>query len=211
MPVTHLRVSPGNVAWRVRLLGEAADDVGGVYEDMMSTACEELQAVGEKQSVNILIPIPNDRGASNDPDDKIEFLLQPMTVPPKNAIAHLTAFGIFLGLAVRSQKPLGLHLAHLFWRRLVGLDVRESDVESIDTAYIRSLHSLCAEDAAAEGFTEENFADLIPEEHFRAVSADGSSVTVGTDGATRVLNFESRQEYGKNALEYRCDVSSLLS
>ena len=45
-------------AWKVRLVGEGADDAGGVFDETLTEMCAEL----ENGFVDILIPTPNNQG-----------------------------------------------------------------------------------------------------------------------------------------------------
>lgn len=42
-------------AWKVKLVGEGADDAGGVFDDTMTEMCHELVS----GAVSLLIPTPN--------------------------------------------------------------------------------------------------------------------------------------------------------
>ena len=42
-------------AWKVKLIGEGADDAGGVFDDTITEICQELES-GEPP---LLIPTPN--------------------------------------------------------------------------------------------------------------------------------------------------------
>ena len=42
-------------AWKVKLIGEGADDAGGVFDDTITEMCQEL----ETGAVSLLIPTPN--------------------------------------------------------------------------------------------------------------------------------------------------------
>lgn len=58
-------------AWKVKLVGEGADDAGGVFDDTITDMCLELTS-GE---VNLLIPTPNAKNDSGSNGDR--FLLNP--------------------------------------------------------------------------------------------------------------------------------------
>lgn len=42
-------------AWKVKLIGEGADDAGGVFDDTITEMCQELQS----DVSDLLIPTPN--------------------------------------------------------------------------------------------------------------------------------------------------------
>lgn len=43
-------------AWKVRLVGEGADDAGGVFDDTITEMCNELESSG---AVTLFVPTPN--------------------------------------------------------------------------------------------------------------------------------------------------------
>lgn len=72
--------------------------------------------------------------------------------------------GILLGVAVRTKKPLDLHLAPSMWRLLAGLSLTPEDIEDIDLLYMRSLRGI--RDIDEDGVTEENFHE-VREQHLQ--------------------------------------------
>ena len=90
--------------------------------------------------VKLLIPAPN---ATN----KCSFNADRFVFNPKATVAkyynHLKFLGILFGVAMRTKKPLDLHLAQPMWKLLVGMSLTPDDLEEV-CAYIRySPHSLC--------------------------------------------------------------------
>lgn len=43
--------------------------------------------------------------------------------------------GILLGVAIRTKKPLDLHLAPCVWKQLVGIPLRVEDIEEVTPSY----------------------------------------------------------------------------
>lgn len=103
-------------AWKVKLVGEGADDAGGVFDDTITEMCQELM----NGIVPILVPTPNavnDEGFNRD-----RYLLN----PELKSVQHIKWFrflGILLGVAMRTRKPLPLALAPMIWKLIVGLPV----------------------------------------------------------------------------------------
>lgn len=58
-------------AWKVKLVGEGADDAGGVFDDTITDMCQELT----NGDVNLLIPTPNAKNDAGFNRDK--FILNP--------------------------------------------------------------------------------------------------------------------------------------
>lgn len=65
-------------AWKVKLVGEGADDAGGVFDDTITEMCQEITS----GVVPLLIPTPNalnDEGFNRD-----KYLLNPQLLSAQN-------------------------------------------------------------------------------------------------------------------------------
>ncbi|KAK7085896.1 putative E3 ubiquitin-protein ligase herc1 [Halocaridina rubra] len=87
-----VKLKPGDLrlpsrAWKVKLVGEGADDAGGVFDDTMTEMCSELVT----GAVPLLIPTPN--AVSDVGNNRDRFLLNPDLTQPH----HLMWFK-FLGM-----------------------------------------------------------------------------------------------------------------
>ena len=71
--------------------------------------------------------------------------------------------GILLGVAVRTKKPLDLHLAPSIWKLLAGMSLSPDDVEEYDVLYMSSLRGI--RDIDEEGVTEQNFHEVTTNIH----------------------------------------------
>lgn len=145
-------------AWKVYLLGEGADDAGGVFDEIVSQMCGVsmsvvfelscsqlctvcaystegvssvvLYVVQELESgvVNLLIPSPN---ATN----KCGFNMDRFVFNPEVTLAkdykHLKFLGVLLGVAMRTKKPIDLHLARPMWKLLAGMNLTPDDLEEV--------------------------------------------------------------------------------
>lgn len=66
--------------------------------------------------------------------------------------------GILMGVAIRTKKPLDLHLAPLVWKQLVCIPLQLEDLEEVDLLYVQTLRSILhIEDS---GITEDNFHEV---------------------------------------------------
>ncbi|XP_028298817.1 probable E3 ubiquitin-protein ligase HERC1 isoform X3 [Gouania willdenowi] len=181
-------------AWKVKLVGEGADDAGGVFDDTITEMCQEL----ETGVVDLLIPSPNaiaEVGYNRD-----RFLLNPSTCLDE----HLLQFkflGILMGVAIRTKKPLDLHLAPMVWKQLCCIPLQLEDLEEVDLLYVQTLKSILHIEES--GFTEDNFHEMIPLDSFVGQSADGKMVPIVPGGNSIPLTFSSRKEYVERAIEYR--------
>ncbi|XP_055971788.1 probable E3 ubiquitin-protein ligase HERC1 [Sorex fumeus] len=181
-------------AWKVKLVGEGADDAGGVFDDTITEMCQEL----ETGIVDLLIPSPNATAEVGYNRDR--FLFNPSACLDE----HLMQFkflGILMGVAIRTKKPLDLHLAPLVWKQLCCVPLALEDLEEVDLLYVQTLGSILhIEDS---GITEENFHEMIPLDSFVGQSADGKMVPIIAGGNSIPLTFSNRKEYVERAIEYR--------
>uniref|UniRef100_A0A7M4EPI1 HECT-type E3 ubiquitin transferase n=1 Tax=Crocodylus porosus TaxID=8502 RepID=A0A7M4EPI1_CROPO len=181
-------------AWKVKLVGEGADDAGGVFDDTITEMCQEL----ETGVVDLLIPSPNASAEVGYNRDR--FLFNPSACLDE----HLMQFkflGILMGVAIRTKKPLDLHLAPMVWKQLCCIPLILEDLEEVDLLYVQTLNSILhIEDS---GITEENFHEMIPLDSFVGQSADGKMVPIIPGGNSIPLTFSNRKEYVERAIEYR--------
>ncbi|XP_015275623.1 PREDICTED: probable E3 ubiquitin-protein ligase HERC1 [Gekko japonicus] len=181
-------------AWKVKLVGEGADDAGGVFDDTITEMCQEL----EMGVVDLLIPSPNATAEVGYNRDR--FLFNPSACLDE----HLLQFkflGILMGVAIRTKKPLDLHLAPLVWKQLCCIPLALEDLEEVDLLYVQTLNSILhIEDS---GIMEENFHEMIPLDSFVGQSADGKMVPIIPGGNSIPLTFSNRKEYVERAIEYR--------
>uniref|UniRef100_A0A672ZRT2 HECT-type E3 ubiquitin transferase n=1 Tax=Sphaeramia orbicularis TaxID=375764 RepID=A0A672ZRT2_9TELE len=166
-------------AWKVKLVGEGADDAGGVFDDTITEMCQELQS----GVVDLLVHTPNsfaDVGSNTD-----RFLLNPAALSEDHMV-QFRFLGILMAVAIRTKKPLDLHLAPWVWKQLCSMPLGGG---------ILHLEN--------SGITEDNFHVMIPLDSFMAHSADGRLVPVVPGGQNISLTFVNRTEYVERALDYR--------
>ncbi|XP_053334016.1 probable E3 ubiquitin-protein ligase HERC1 isoform X3 [Clarias gariepinus] len=181
-------------AWKVKLVGEGADDAGGVFDDTVTEMCQELQS----GVVDLLIRTPNsvaDVGSNTD-----RFLLNPAAVSDEHML-QFRFLGILMAVAVRTKKPLDLHLAPWVWKQLCSIPLGGADLEEVDLLTHRSLQDILNPDHSS--INEDNFTVMIPLGSFVAHSADGKLVPVVPGGHNLPLTFSNRAEYVERALEFR--------
>ena len=181
-------------AWKVKLVGEGADDAGGVFDDTMTEMCHELVS----GAVPLLIPTPNATADAGNNRDR--FVLNPALTQAQ----HLQWFkflGIIFGVAIRTKKPLAIPLAPLVWKLLAGISPSPVDLEEVDEEYMQSLQGI--RDIHLAGVTEETFYDFIPLERFECLSLSGQRVAVVVGGRAVPLTFDNRQEYVARTIHFR--------
>ncbi|KAK3583560.1 hypothetical protein CHS0354_026149 [Potamilus streckersoni] len=181
-------------AWKVKLIGEGADDAGGVFDDTITEICLEL----ETQIVPLLCPTPNFKTEVGYNRDR--FLLNP-SLTSEEDMSMFKFLGILFGVAVRTKKPLDLHLAPSVWKLLVSIPLKVEDIEEVDTLYMQSLRGI--KDIHKSGVNETNFHEYIPLDCFEGQSLDGRMVPIVPGGRSIPLNFHNRAEYIEKVIQYR--------
>lgn len=85
------------------------------------------------------------------------FLLNPSACLDE----HLLQFkflGILMGVAIRTKKPLDLHLAPMVWKQLCCIPLTLEDLEEVDLLYVQTLNSILHLDDSS--ITEQNFHEV---------------------------------------------------
>ncbi|XP_030752542.1 probable E3 ubiquitin-protein ligase HERC1 [Sitophilus oryzae] len=181
-------------AWKVKLVGEGADDAGGVFDDTITEMCQEIT----NNTVPLLVPTPN---ALNDEGfDRDKYLLNPHLTTPQ----YLTWFkflGILFGVAIRTKKPLAIPLAPLIWKLIVGEPLTVEDLEDTDSMYVQTLRSI--RDIDKSGVTAEYFYEIIPLQTFEGQSCTGNIVPITHGGKNIPLTFENRAQYFEQSIKFR--------
>ncbi|KAG5885881.1 hypothetical protein JTB14_019144 [Gonioctena quinquepunctata] len=181
-------------AWKVKLVGEGADDAGGVFDDTITEMCQEITT----NVVPLLVPTPNalnDEGFNRD-----KYLLNPQLTSEQNK-KWFKFLGILFGVAIRTRKPLALPIAPIIWKLIVGEPVTIEDLEDTDCMYIQSLR--CIRDIHLSGVTKEYFHDVIPIENFEGTSCTGKVVPIVYGGRIVPLTFENRAQYYEQVVKFR--------
>ena len=194
LPSADLRLP--SRAWKIKLIGEGADDAGGVFDDTITEMCAEL----EQDVIPLLSKTPN--GAANSGINKDKFLINPCSASEERLKQYLF-LGILMGVAIRTRKPLDIHLAPSVWAKLVSLPLRTSDLQDEDSLFISSIKSLSAIDKS--GVTAETFSEVIPIERFHIQNSNGTLQPIVPGGEEIKLTFNNRKVFASRALKLRME------
>lgn len=82
------------------------------------------------------------------------FLLNPAALS-EDHLVQLRFLGILMAVAIRTKKPLDLHLAPWVWKQLCSMPLGEPDLEEVDLLTYRTLQGILHLDNS--GITEDNF------------------------------------------------------
>ncbi|VVC31643.1 Hypothetical protein CINCED_3A017272 [Cinara cedri] len=181
-------------AWKVKLVGEGADDAGGVFDDTIAQMMEELQT----QTVKLLILTPNGRNESGYNQDRYLFNSK------MNSYKHILQFqflGMLFGVAIRTKKPLALPLSPLIWKMIIGEPLNISDLEENDTYYAQNLTSI--QNIHQTGVTEDNFAEVLPFLYMTGSDWTDSIVPLIPNGHYVPVTYSNRLKFCELALKQR--------
>lgn len=192
LPPSDLRL-PAR-AWKVRVMGEGADDAGGVFDDTITEMCVELT----DNSVPYLIPTPN--STNNVGYNRDKFLLNPDLMSEEDLQAF-KFIGILFGVAIRTKKPVAIPLAPFIFKRICREEVTVEDLEEVDALYVKGLKAV--KDNVGSQFDAENFHEVIPLECYEGTSSTGRVVPIVPGGRAIPLTFNSRMDYIDKAIHFR--------
>ena len=78
--------------------------------------------------VKLVIPTPNATNKLGFNTDR--FVFDPSCTTAKD-MKHFKFLGILFGVAMRTKKPLDLHLAQAMWKLLAGMSLTQEDLEEV--------------------------------------------------------------------------------
>lgn len=192
LPPSDLRL-PAR-AWKVRVMGEGADDAGGVFDDTITEMCMELT----EGVVPYLIGTPN--MTNNVGYNRDKFLLNP-DLKGEEDLQAFKFIGILFGVAIRTKKPVAIPLAPLIFKRICREEVTVEDLEEVDALYVKGLKAV--RDSAGVEISEENFHEVIPLECYEGTSSTGRVVPIVPGGRAIPLTWNSRMDYVEKAIQFR--------
>jgi len=181
-------------AWKVKLVGEGADDAGGVFDDTIAQMMEELQT----QTIKLLILTPNGRNETGYNQDR--FLLNSKMKSFKQ-LQQFQFLGVLFGVAIRTKKPLALPLSPLIWKMIIGEPLNLSDLEENDIYYAQNLTSI--QNIHQTGVTEDNFEEAIPFLNMTGTDWTDNTVPLIPNGHFIPVTYSNRLRFCKLALQQR--------
>lgn len=82
------------------------------------------------------------------------FLLNPAAFSEDHMV-QFRFLGVLMAVAIRTRKPLDLHLAPWVWKQLCSIPLGGSDLEEVDLLTYRTLQGILHLENS--GITEDNF------------------------------------------------------
>jgi HECT-domain (ubiquitin-transferase)/Putative zinc finger in N-recognin (UBR box)/UBA-like domain len=115
-------------SWRVKFVGEAGHDVGGMYNESVNDICSELQS--EEHILPILVHCPNFHASVGQNQEK--WLPNP-DARSASDLRLFYFFGRLLGIAcLDTNRVMSLDLPSIVWKTVVGEKPSIHDLEDID-------------------------------------------------------------------------------
>ena len=165
-------------AFRVTFAGEGADDYGGPYREVFSQLCAEL----ESPVLPFLIPVPNSKSETG--SNRECFMLNPKR--KDDDLKYYRFFGQLIGIAIRSNVPLPLHLISSFWKFILGIPLDRSDLIGYD---VQMMHG--AETILNSTLDEFESFDLT----WKTVNSGDEEIELVPGGKKISVSYEERYEY----------------
>merc|ERR1719219_2781475 len=191
-------------AWKVQLIGEGADDAGGVFDDTIAECCKELK---ESTTVDAyLAQTPN--GVAHIGNEQDRQILNSRLVRGE----HMTRWkflGILFGVAIRTKKPLNLNLSSIVWKQLCGYKLKFADIASANELFAKNMEFLreSCNDA-------DTFEMCVPFERWQVQCWNGDYIHLNLAGRECMqgppLSFEGRKSYIKAAIDYKLSELNLI-
>jgi hypothetical protein len=188
------------VAFEVVLQGENVQGEAGPYRQFFADISAELQPSSnnfKNRSLNMFIPSPNQSHKHG--EDRHKFVINPSA----NSSFYLQLYetlGILMGCALRTNSHFTLDLPSIFWKRIVGEDITQYDLELVDKHFVEHLRNI-------ESCTEQQFEQL-GLDNFTIKLSDDTTTELLPRGTSTKVTFERRFEYIELALKTRIEEST---
>ena len=187
-------------AFKVRFIGEGADDYGGVFREAITNMCAELQS----DSSLLFILTPN--GKFGNGDNRSAYTIRP-SATTSDALAQFAFLGKIMGCAfLQKELTLDFELSGHVWKRIAGLELSDTDLASFDESALTSMRRLVHIDD--DGIDEDTFGDLFFET-FETSLSDDSSVELIEDGAATDVTFHTRAKFADLVINARLSEGAL--
>lgn len=217
--------------WYVIYEGEGGIDAGGIYRDLLSHVCFELQS--EKLPLFVICPNSNGYG-----EDKFYFVPNPSL--GKNMYINLqslindkgdnlsrnfacckesiydslyTFVGRLMGISIRTQIPLNLDIPTIIWKLILGEDILLKDLKQIDwysvKFYEKLKHIEYSWDNAKSGHKADRM--LVLEEFnsldlcWSCLNVNGEVVELRCDGERIPVGINELGEYCRIFKEFKLE------
>ena len=87
----------------------------------------------------------------------VRFVLNPACCS-KSDTDNYRFIGVLFGIAIRTKKPLALHLAPLVWKLIAGIEITMDDLEDVDLAFMQAMRGIRK---LSDDITPATFSEVI--------------------------------------------------
>lgn len=172
--VTGFKLRRNGQAFKVRVVGEGGHDVGGLYRDLVSSVCSELQS----PLLPLLVQTPDDGASST-------WLPNPAAVRPHH-VEQWEVVGVLMGIMAKDEEgSMNLDWNPVVWKALVGQPLDTADVAQVSKSVHAQIMALRSPDTHA--LTAVELEDVLGDLTYTVASADGSSVELFPGGASTTV------------------------
>ena len=179
-----------NRLFSVKLKGEGASDLNGVYNEIISIISFEL----ESKYLDLFIKTPNNKNEIGQNRDK--YIPNPLA--KSNLQKEMYYFiGNLMLHAITSGNVLNLNLHPIFYKKLLNSEITFKDIETLDKLSYKFITSL--ELIKEEKEFNEKHPDLFFAVHS---SSDNSLIDLIKDGQYKKVTFDKLSEYIKLYKEF---------
>ena len=216
-PAIRKGLGGGERWWRVSYLGEQGTDAGGLFRDSLSALASECQRGADPRNQHIFVCplfvqvelfqleqsgtkqltgaylVPNPSCDSKEAEDLYEFLGQIMGACARSGLDGRRGAG-------GTTEKLGLALAPMVWKQLLGREICWDDVAALEPEL--DAHLRMIQDAVRPNgylYSESEFNAEVGDTYDFTVSFGGARPyrqrTLIAGGAARKLSYNSRHQY----------------
>ena len=146
----------------------------------------------------LFIPCPNQREQIGDNRDM--WVPSPSAVRPLD-LAMFAFLGQIMGLCARSKELLSLNLPSIVWKHLVGQEILEQDVLSIDKLGLGAIEAIRSMDRVPN-MSSQAF-DAAFDAHFVGNGSDQQIRPLKPGGERLRVTWSNRHEFAQLLLDYR--------
>ena len=177
--------------FQITFADESGIDAGGVFREGVSRIIEDLFS----ENFNLLLLCPNGKQAVYASMDK--FLPNPKHCGPL-ALEMFQFIGKLMAMSIRVKLCLPFEFPSLIWKKIVGEEVRKSDLVEIDAISAKLLDDienchLDGDDPVTDGDAfVRRFSNKL---RFTYIGSDGVERDVCLHGSSKEVSFENRLEY----------------
>lgn len=197
------RFRDGSQPFTIEFVGEYGDDAGGLFREAMTVIFKEVQS----NPLTLFIPSPN--GRMDCGRERDVFIPNPRSTTTL-CIQMYEFLGKMIGVVIRTQNTVPLNLADLFWKRLVGLDITVSDIQSIDQEFItvgvrRRRNAQQIEMIQGYDTSEEEAEASWKQRHltYTVKGSDDKVVELFPGGKNITVPWSERSHYLEMLIDYR--------